>query len=120
MVSAESHFVYRHTGFNTYLSIQLAKVLLSLRDNRWQEILRGVLRLGNKIYAWPEAVHPRTMGGYGRRRPRVGGKRVFEFCERYVCQGGRGPDKNGPAATTIIATNPTNFGGEFFVCLKHG
>jgi hypothetical protein len=52
-----------HTGFNTYLSLQLARVLLNLGDGRCHAILDAVLKLGRGVHAWPEAAHPLTKGG---------------------------------------------------------
>lgn len=52
-----------HTGFNTYLSLQLARVLLCLGDERCHAILDAVLQLGGGGHAWPEAAHPITKGG---------------------------------------------------------
>lgn len=52
-----------HTGFNTYLSLQLARVLLCQGDKRCHHIVDAVLKLGRGVHAWPEAAHPITKGG---------------------------------------------------------
>jgi hypothetical protein len=52
-----------HTGFNTYLSLQLARVLLCQGDERCYAILDAVMKLGGGLYAWPEAAHPISKGG---------------------------------------------------------
>jgi hypothetical protein len=52
-----------HTGFNIYLSIQLAKVFLIRQDPRWKVILEAVLDAASGTWTWPEAIHPRTGGG---------------------------------------------------------
>jgi hypothetical protein len=52
-----------HTGFNTYLSLQLARVLLCQGDDCCHVILDAVRTLGKGVHAWPEAAHPITKGG---------------------------------------------------------
>ncbi len=52
-----------HTGFNTYLSLQLARVLLCLGDERCHAVLDAVMTLGCGVHAWPEAAHPISKGG---------------------------------------------------------
>lgn len=52
-----------HTGFNTYLSLQLARVLLCQGDERCHTILDAVIKLGGGVHAWPEAAHPISKGG---------------------------------------------------------
>lgn len=47
-----------HTGFNTYLSLQLARVLLSLGDNRYRDILEAVLQLGGGCIPGPKRCIP--------------------------------------------------------------
>ncbi len=52
-----------HTGLNTYLSAQLARVLIRRNDSRAFEILQSIIYHGGPTLAWPEAIHPRTHGG---------------------------------------------------------
>ena len=52
-----------HTGLNPYLSVQLARALLTLDDPRWEYVLRGLLDYGRDTCSWPEAIHPVTGGG---------------------------------------------------------
>lgn len=52
-----------HTGFNPYLSLQLAMVMMSTHDPRYLQILEAVIEAGGKTYSWPEAIHPHTKGG---------------------------------------------------------
>jgi hypothetical protein len=52
-----------HTGLNPYLSAQLARAFMALRDPRGFDILKSLLRHATATYTWPEAMHPRTLGG---------------------------------------------------------
>jgi len=52
-----------HTGLNPYLSVQLARALLALDDERWWDILKALLVFGRNTFTWPEAIHPLTRGG---------------------------------------------------------
>ncbi|MDC3250079.1 hypothetical protein OAU52_00460 [bacterium] len=52
-----------HTGYNIYLTIQLAKVLLRAQNPKWIEILEAVLKVASPTATWPEAIHPQTLGG---------------------------------------------------------
>jgi len=52
-----------HTGLNPYLSVQLARVLIALRDPRGHSILQALMNLATPTWTWPEAMHPRTFGG---------------------------------------------------------
>lgn len=52
-----------HTGFNPYLSLQLAMVMMGMHDARYVEILDAVIAAGGPTRAWPEAIHPHTKGG---------------------------------------------------------
>lgn len=52
-----------HTGLNVYLSAQLARVLMRRFDPRAFDILKAILNHGGPTFAWPEAIHPRTLGG---------------------------------------------------------
>jgi hypothetical protein len=52
-----------HTGLNAYLSAQLARVLMRRFDPRGFAILEALIRHSGPTLAWPEAIHPRTLGG---------------------------------------------------------
>ncbi len=52
-----------HTGLNPYLSVQLARALLLLEDDRWRDILDALMAKATSTYTWPEALHPRVFGG---------------------------------------------------------
>lgn len=52
-----------HSGINAYLTLHLAEVLLRARDKRFLELLYSVSDLSSPTGQWPEAIHPRTLGG---------------------------------------------------------
>ena len=52
-----------HSGYNIYLSIQLAKVFLIRQDPRWQTLFKNILASASRTWTWPEAIHPKTGGG---------------------------------------------------------
>jgi hypothetical protein len=52
-----------HSGINPYLTIHVAQVLLRAGDPRFADALRATLALASPTGQWPEAVHPRTLGG---------------------------------------------------------
>lgn len=52
-----------HSGINPYLSLHVAQVLLRAGDPHFQEIMQEVARLASPTGQWPEAIHPRTLGG---------------------------------------------------------
>jgi hypothetical protein len=53
-----------HSGYNPYLTMQLAHAELWLGDTtRAWEIARTILRQSGSPYSLPEAIHPRTLGG---------------------------------------------------------
>ncbi|MGD8429666.1 MAG: hypothetical protein PVH31_04595 [Ectothiorhodospiraceae bacterium] len=52
-----------HSGVNAYLSLHLAQVLLRARDERCFDVVDAVARLATSTGQWPEAIHPRTLGG---------------------------------------------------------
>ena len=53
-----------HSGYNPYLTLQCAQVYLAQRDreNAWR-LFNRVKALATSTGTWPEAVHPRTLGG---------------------------------------------------------
>ncbi len=52
-----------HSGINAYLSLHMAQVLLRAGDIRGLELFRTVAELASPTGQWPEAIHPRTLGG---------------------------------------------------------
>jgi hypothetical protein len=52
-----------HSGINIYLSLALAQTFLRRGDARHRRIVRAVVHLASPTGKWPEAVHPRTLGG---------------------------------------------------------
>lgn len=53
-----------HSGFNIYLSLQVAQSFLSLGYARTaRRIFRRVLQKRTELWTYPEAIHPRTGGG---------------------------------------------------------
>jgi hypothetical protein len=52
-----------HSGINPYLTLHLAQVLLRAGDRRASDLLSAVATLASPTGQWPEAIHPRTLGG---------------------------------------------------------
>jgi hypothetical protein len=52
-----------HSGINAYLSLHVAQVLMRVGDPRAAEIVSAVAHLASPTGQWPEAIHPRTLGG---------------------------------------------------------
>ncbi|MEQ9364439.1 MAG: hypothetical protein RIF32_09360 [Leptospirales bacterium] len=53
-----------HSGYNVYLSIQVAQCMLRLGEiDKARRILKDVLRRRTDLWTYPEAIHPRTGGG---------------------------------------------------------
>jgi hypothetical protein len=52
-----------HSGINAYLTLHMAQVLLRAGDSRCLELFRTVAQLASPTGQWPEAIHPRTLGG---------------------------------------------------------
>ncbi len=52
-----------HSGINPYLTLHLAQVLLRAGDPRFPDLVRTTAGLASPTGQWPEAVHPRTLGG---------------------------------------------------------
>lgn len=52
-----------HSGINPYLTLHVAQVLLRADDKRFIPLLNKVADLASPTGQWPEAVHPRTLGG---------------------------------------------------------
>jgi hypothetical protein len=52
-----------HAGINPYLTLHMAQVLLRAGDPRYLELLDTGAALATPTGQWPEAIHPRTLGG---------------------------------------------------------
>ncbi len=52
-----------HSGINAYLTLHMAQVLLRAGDIRGLMLFRTVAELASPTGQWPEAIHPRTLGG---------------------------------------------------------
>ncbi len=53
-----------HSGYNVYLSIQVAQCMLRLGEiDIARKILKDVLRRRTQLWTYPEAIHPRSGGG---------------------------------------------------------
>ncbi len=52
-----------HSGINAYLTLHVAQILLRARDPRYFQLMETVARLASPTGQWPEAIHPRTLGG---------------------------------------------------------
>ncbi|MBU0663705.1 MAG: hypothetical protein KJ990_04075 [Proteobacteria bacterium] len=52
-----------HSGINAYLTLHMAQVLLRAGDPRYLELMQTVAGLASPTGQWPEAIHPRTLGG---------------------------------------------------------
>lgn len=52
-----------HAGFGTYLTMHIAQCYIGQRSQVAVEILNWLLSVMQSTYTWPEAIHPRTLGG---------------------------------------------------------
>ena len=52
-----------HSGYNAYLSAQLAQCMLYRGDFGFYRIIEGLLKIATQTFTWPEAIHPKTYGG---------------------------------------------------------
>jgi GH15 family glucan-1,4-alpha-glucosidase len=52
-----------HSGINAYLTLHVAQVLLRAGDQRAHQLIDAVAALASPTGQWPEAIHPRTLGG---------------------------------------------------------
>lgn len=52
-----------HSGLNAYLTLHIAQALLRARDNRYLSLIDRIAQLSSSTGQWPEAIHPRTLGG---------------------------------------------------------
>jgi hypothetical protein len=52
-----------HSGLNAYLTLAVAQTLLRNDDDRYKDLIRTTANLASSTGQWPEAIHPRTLGG---------------------------------------------------------
>ncbi len=52
-----------HAGYNPYLTVHCAQVLLRAGDPRHFPIVSRIAELASPTGQWPEAIHPHTLGG---------------------------------------------------------
>ena len=52
-----------HSGINAYLTLDIAQTLLRNGDARYRDLINAVAELASPTGQWPEAIHPRTLGG---------------------------------------------------------
>ncbi|HEY0552029.1 MAG TPA: hypothetical protein VGF13_20680 [Verrucomicrobiae bacterium] len=52
-----------HSGINAYLTLHIAQVMLRAGDQRVHALIDAVAQLASPTGQWPEAIHPRTLGG---------------------------------------------------------
>jgi hypothetical protein len=52
-----------HSGINAYLTLHVAQVLLRACGQRAHQLIDAVADLASPTGQWPEAIHPRTLGG---------------------------------------------------------
>jgi len=52
-----------HSGINAYLTLHVAQVELRAGNARFMDHVRAVADLASPTGQWPEAIHPRTLGG---------------------------------------------------------
>jgi hypothetical protein len=52
-----------HSGINAYLTLHVAQALLRAGDARAQQLIDATAELASPTGQWPEAIHPRTLGG---------------------------------------------------------
>jgi hypothetical protein len=52
-----------HSGINAYLTLHVAQVLLRAGNRECADLAQSVAQLASPTGQWPEAIHPRTLGG---------------------------------------------------------
>lgn len=52
-----------HSGVNSYLTLQVAQCMLLDGDLGAFQLMDYMLKLASPTWCWPEAIHPRTLGG---------------------------------------------------------
>ena len=49
-----------HSGINAYLTLELAQVLMRMKDSKFVDLVKSVAELASPTGQWPEAINPRT------------------------------------------------------------
>ncbi|GBR77681.1 hypothetical protein RDn1_340, partial [Candidatus Termititenax dinenymphae] len=52
-----------HSGYGTYLTMHIAQCYIGQRSAKAIDILGWLLKVASPTWCWPEAIHPRTLGG---------------------------------------------------------
>jgi hypothetical protein len=52
-----------HSGINPYLTLHIAQAMMRSGDSRSFELIDTVAKLATPTGQWPEAIHPKTLGG---------------------------------------------------------
>jgi len=52
-----------HSGVNAYLTLHISQILLRAGDPRYLDLMDTIADLATPTGQWPEAIHPRTLGG---------------------------------------------------------
>ena len=52
-----------HSGINPYLTLHIAQAMLRRGDSRYFDLINTVAKLASTTGQWPEAIHPKTLGG---------------------------------------------------------
>jgi hypothetical protein len=109
-----------HSGINPYLTLHLAQVLMRAGDPRCFELLRAVSDQASATGQWPEAIHPRTMGGCMGDGNHVWAAAEYvlmvrngfvrEEQDRLILGSGISPDWCRPSESLDFGPAPTSFG----------
>jgi hypothetical protein len=109
-----------HSGINPYLTLHLAQVLMRAGDPRCHELVRAVASQASATGQWPEAIHPRTMGGCMGDGNHVWAAAewvlmvrnsfVREEGDRLILGSGISPDWCRPSEPIFFGPAPTSFG----------
>lgn len=109
-----------HSGINAYLTIHAAQVLLRAGDPDWADLVACVARLASPTGQWPEAIHPRTLGGCMGDGQHVWAAAewilmmrscfVREEDDRLILASGILPAWQKPGPTMRFGPTPTRFG----------
>ncbi len=109
-----------HSGINAYLTLHVAQVLLRAGDPRCLDLMEAVAGLASATGQWPEAVHPRTLGGCMGDGQHVWAAAewllmlrnafVREEGDRLILAGGIPEDWRRPGHHLAFGPAPTRFG----------
>jgi hypothetical protein len=109
-----------HSGINAYLTLHMAQVLLRAGDSRCLDLFRTVAKLASPTGQWPEAIHPRTLGGCMGDGQHVWASAewvlmqrncfVREESDRLILGAGLFPDWLAQPLTFSFGPTPTPFG----------